>query len=204
MLRSFWRELTDVVHPADQAVFDANPHSFNLEYPPPAFVGDPAAPVVVLYANGGYDPVLTPQEFADPGAAGRYREQLHGLSSAIPSYYRGHAMGDWLEAGLAVRVNAVAYRSKRLSEEPTNQALVDKLPSVALHRRWILEEVLPQALAGDRFLIVHRNGAWRLDRSLAGPTVAFSSNPISASPSKEPVERVRQWLVGRGQLAAMT
>jgi hypothetical protein len=46
-------------------VFDAHRHCFNLDFHPPAFVGDLAAPVVVLYANGGFDPNLTPREFAD-------------------------------------------------------------------------------------------------------------------------------------------
>ena len=197
MLRDFWRDLTGVVHPADQAVLDARTHSFNLDYPPPAFIGDPDAPVVLRYANGGYSETVTPQEFEDPAAAARHRGHLHGIDATIPDYYRSHALGDWIEAGVAVRVNAVAYRSKSLSNEPANRSLAEFLPSLALHRKWVREVVLPEALAGRRFLIIHRNGMWRLDRSAACGTVVFSSNPVSPSPARATVERARVWLEGR-------
>lgn len=198
MLREFWRALSGTVHPADQMAFPGHHHTFNLDYPPPAFMGDPNAPVVLLYANGGYDEVRTPEEFADPATAGRHRDQLHGVVRGIPDYYGTRALGAWITSGLAVRVNAVAYRSKNLSREPENRAVAERLASLAIHRKWVRDEVLPGAREGRRFLIVHRNGMWKLDRAEAGPSVVFSSNPISPSPSVQVVERARAWLRGRG------
>jgi hypothetical protein len=59
-----WSHLSDAVHPSDAPVFYANKHSFNLEFPPPAFIGDIInAPVILLDANGGFDPIVTPNEF---------------------------------------------------------------------------------------------------------------------------------------------
>jgi hypothetical protein len=153
--------------------------------------------LVILYANGGYDPTLTPAEFADPGAGDEYRARLHGLSAGVPAYYRSHALGPWLEDGRAVRVNAVAYRSRRLSAEPENRALAEQLASLALHRRWLADVVLPDVQKGRRFLIVHRNGMWKLDRASAAETVVFSGNPISPWPAAEVMERARAWLAGR-------
>ncbi len=58
---NYWRRLEGPLHPDDKAVFDVHYHSFNLNFPPPAFIGDVEnAPVVLLEANGGYDPVVTP------------------------------------------------------------------------------------------------------------------------------------------------
>jgi len=40
-LRRFWARLEDSVHPDDKPIFAEYPkHTFNLKFPPPAFVGD--------------------------------------------------------------------------------------------------------------------------------------------------------------------
>ena len=78
-IRAFWRRLEGPVHPDDRPVFDRLKHTFNLDYPPPAFIGDiDHAPVVVLMANGGYDAKLTPTEFARPEDTVEFIEYLKG------------------------------------------------------------------------------------------------------------------------------
>lgn len=194
MLREFWSELTGTIHPADNALLTSEPHSFNLDYPPPAFVGEPNAPIVMLMANGGYKSDVTPNEFQDEAAAEKYRNGLRGLSSSVPECYNNRGFGQWAREGKVVLVNAVAYRSENLSTEPENQRISSRLPSFLLHKRWVTEEVIPQAQAGRRFLIVHRNGAWRLNRALACETIIFSPNPRSPYPAKSVSSAAGSWL----------
>ena len=82
------------VHPDDRLLFAAQPHSFNLDFPAPAFVGDIlGAKIIILAANGGYDPFVTAEEFKEPDAAENYMHRLNNPShvnwaKAAP-YYRG-------------------------------------------------------------------------------------------------------------------
>jgi len=198
MLREFWSRLEQTVHPEDQPLLYSEPHTFNLDYPPPAFVGEPDAPVVMLMANGGYKSDLTPAEFPDEAAAETYRNGLRGLSSSVPECYDSRGFGKWAREGKVVLVNAVAYRSPNLSTEPQNQRLASRLPSVALHQQWLKKVVLPEAADGRRIVIVHRNGAWHLDRSCASDAVIFSPNPVSPYPAKSVQRRVEDWMLARG------
>jgi hypothetical protein len=51
-IRKFWLRLENSVHPDDEACFRENHHTFNLDFPPPAFVGHvDDAPVVFLEAK---------------------------------------------------------------------------------------------------------------------------------------------------------
>jgi len=185
------------VHPDDEAVFERfeGQHTFELAYPPPAFIGNPDAPVVVLLANGGRS---RRGEFDDPGAAGAFYAALRGEKFTLEDVHGSEPLRGWVAAGLAVRVNSVAYRSERLSAEPANRAVAEHLPSVALHRRWLREDVLPAARAGKRFVIAHRRGVWGLERSEASETVIFTANPISPQPSKAATDKAREWLAKRG------
>ena len=115
-IRQFWKRLSGTIHPDDASVFEAHQgHGFNLAYPPPAFVGDvDNAPIVVLMSNGGYKPSQTEAEFPDAHSASVFRRWLHGDVTSLPStlaaYYTSGVFGDWIAAGKAVVVNAVAYR----------------------------------------------------------------------------------------------
>src|SRR5262249_48569477 len=73
-LRRFWARLEDSVHPDDKPIFAEYPqHTFNLKFPPPAFVGDvDAAPIVILMSNGGYKPGITEREFPDEASISEY------------------------------------------------------------------------------------------------------------------------------------
>jgi hypothetical protein len=197
--------LDGTIHPDDQPVFRGEPAlraAFNLQFPPPAFVGDvDAAPVVILMSSGGYKPGITEAEFPDAKASDDYRRYLQGELLSMPEtmsdYYRRGPLGRWLEDGKAALVNAVAYRTPSLSSVPNARRLVGLLPSVTLHRAWVKEDLLPSAQRGERFVLVHRNGFWGLPQIWDSSSVAFSTNPISPYPAEANLTKVREWLAAK-------
>ena len=200
----YWKQLqltsTGWVHPEDRAFFLRESHSFNLDYPPPAFVGDVvAAKIIILAANGGYDPVVTAQEFAGNGAAEQYMERISNPGatkwSEVVPYYRGINYADLIFSGKAAIVNACAYRSRRISEEPENRKLIKVLPSVQFHRRWLLETILPEANSGKFLIVGKRHGLWGLPASIK-ESKGFITDPAPVSPhlSKVVWEKVNQFL----------
>jgi hypothetical protein len=195
-LLDHWRLLRNSVHPLDAGVFEGRTHTFNLDFPPPAFIGDlENAPVILLEANGGYDPIITPSEFPDRRAIDRYLGMLHDPQPIEPStvapYYGKRNYARHIARGLLVLVNAVAYRSAGISREPLNRAVAEELPSTAVHRNWLRTEVLPTALGGDRLVIAHRNGLWKLKRDeLDSPYVRFSANARSPDLSREALSAI--------------
>lgn len=201
LLRAHWQQLSGPVHPLDASVFATSHHTFNLDYPPPAFIGSPDAPVVVLMANGGYSAGVTEAEFASQGEAEAHIAWLRGERAEPPTglaaYYRNGPLWSWLSDGQAVLVNAVPYRSPALSREPENVAVAQRLPSLALHRRWLFEEVLPAAHQGHRYVVAHRNGWWQIRPEQTGPNIEISKNPVSRSPARETMARISDWLANR-------
>ena len=128
-----WSQLNGSVHPLDESVLAANKHCFNLDYPPPAFIGDIInAPVILLDANGGYDPVVTPTEFADLGSTDRFLDLLRNPRALHPGliapYYGARNFAELIAAGELALVNAVAYRSRSISREPANRRVAELLP----------------------------------------------------------------------------
>ena len=173
-----WRKLTGktrlngkevYVHPDDLKVLRDHPGRFNLDYPPPAYVGDIVrAPVVMLLTNGGYNREGTKNEFLKRGAAKRYLDGLHdpGLMSredyeGYSGYYLKWNYKELLREGKLAIVNVAAYRSPNFS--PARQKVASELESVKLHRRWLRETLLPEAKAGKRFVVAHRYTHWKLD-----------------------------------------
>lgn len=204
-LRKFWAQLTDSVHPEDEKVFAAHPkHRFNLDFPPPAFIGDiDKAPIVVLMSNGGYVPEVVATEFPDDTSVSVYRNYIRGEIATLPPrlarYYATGRVGAWISAGKAVLVNAVPYRSRRLSKEKDNQKVARDLASLQVHRNWLLQEVLPEAVLCRRFLLVHRNRWWGVPRQLWGTfseIPAHSFTPSSAYPMWH-FRRLSQFVNGR-------
>jgi hypothetical protein len=200
MLLNHWRQLEDQIHPLDKPVFDSAAHSFNLQFPPPAYVGDlENAPVVLLEANGGFDPIVTPSEFLDQGAVERFIDFLHRPRAVDPStiapYYGARNYASAIASGELVLVNAVPYRSPSISKEPQNRRLAERLPSTKVHRNWLRSELLVQAQNGDRLVIAHRTALWKIKRTeehLNG--VFFTSNPVSANLSKEALAKMKAFL----------
>lgn len=202
LLADHWSSLSGPVHPLDAPFLAAPGHTFNLAFPPPAFVGQPDAPIVILMANGGYKPGVTEGEFVGADDVAEHIAYLRGEQTQLPrrmsDYYRRGTVGRWLFEGKAVSVNAVPYRSPRLSAEPHNVRLARALPSLAVHRRWLLEEVLPEAVAGRRFVFVHRNSWWRVPREAACATVCFSdpskAEPNRAAPDQKKLAEAKEWV----------
>lgn len=169
-----WRKLTGktrlngtdaYVHPDDMEVLRDCKHDFNLDYPPPAYVGDIVnAPVVMLLTNGGYSDG-TQSEFAKQGDEDRYLECLHDPSLMRPEgysqYYRKQNYRDLLKKGKLAIVNVVAYRSSGFTY--ANQKIADIMSSAKRHRQWLREELLPEAKSGKCFVVAHRHRHWKLD-----------------------------------------
>ncbi|PYE40486.1 hypothetical protein DFI02_1151 [Rhizobium sp. PP-F2F-G20b] len=165
IIQDHWRQLVGNVHRADETAFEAAPqHTFNLSFPPPAFTGNLDAPIVVLTSNGGYKAGKTEAEFPNDEAIAEYRAYLKSEVNRLPthlsSYYSAGPFSKMIEDGSVVLVNAVPYRSPQLSREPENRKVALRLGSLAVHRKWLLEELLPQARSGNRFVFAHRNGWW--------------------------------------------
>ena len=211
-----WQRLVDgadsgkglFAHPDDAELFRTHEHSFNLDFPPPAFIGDILnAPVVMLDANGGYHPSATPWEFSQPGAIERYLDCLRRPRPAerdqVAPYYAGRKFADLLFSGHLTLVNAVAYRSPGISQEPMNRRLAELLPSTHVHRKW-LRGVLQSAARGERLVVAHRNGLWGgLKRTgETPPGVIFTSNPRSPDPDRNSMQAVRQFIENRPSSAS--
>jgi hypothetical protein len=201
ILSEHWKQLVGTVHPLDEPIFASAPdHSFNLKFPPPAFVGHPDAPIVVLMANGGYKPGVTEAEFPAEGDSAEHIAYLRGDRTEMPTrlsgYYRRGAVGRLIASGLAVSVNAVPYRSVTLSREPENKRIAALLPSLHVHRKWLFDEVIPAARAGNRYVLVHRNSWWQVPR-MDAVTIEFSdptrAEPNRSAPDQERLHRSEAW-----------
>ena len=162
-IREFWRRLDrpdqrdgEYVHPDDAEVFASHSHTFNLQYPPPAFVGNvDNAPVIILKANGGYDPnprCGTCIEFPDQDAHIEHLLMLTGEGVHIPStlsrYYKDDPLFSWIKDGGVAIVNAVAYRSPKSSNELQDKRVARLLPSAKVHKQWLHDELFPAANRG--------------------------------------------------------
>lgn len=189
-LPGYWSKVRQTkkgwAHPDDEDLLGRELHSFNLDFPPPAFVGDVEnAKIIVLAANGGYSSTATPAEFAAIGAAERYLERLCRPAEAdwkeVAPYYRGINYSELVLNGKAAIVNACAYRSPRISEEPENRRLIKRLHSAQFTRRWLIEAVLPQMQAGSRVVVGKRHGLWNLPNSIKGSN-GFIADPAPVSP----------------------
>lgn len=187
-------------HNLDRDTLDKYPHTFNLDHPVSPYVGDVLnAPVVVLGSNGGYDPIITPGEFS---GARDLQDHINRIDrpdrgdwvSASP-YYEELNYSKLLSDGNAVLVNACAYRSKKLSDEPENQRLLEKLPSVLFARNWLIEAVLPLAIAGQRLVIAKRHRRWNLPPSFKeAKGVIVDPAPISPHISSRPYSQIMTFL----------
>jgi hypothetical protein len=195
-----WLQLTGPVHPQDAEIFRANPHSFNLDFPPPVFLGDVInARVILLNLNGGYDPAVTPTEFPDEEARQRHLDAIHNPRPMNPAqvapYYSNRNYAQFIRSGAMALVNAVPYRSRKFSDEPENKKLVEHLPSTHVHRTWLREELLPSARRGTRLVIAHRTSLWGLHRkSDEQAGLIFSKCPASPNLSRAGLAAIKEFL----------
>jgi hypothetical protein len=179
---SHWRACIGNVYPLDREALSEAHGVFNLDYPPPAYVGDvERAPVILLNGSGGYDPLMTPGEFPDQSAIDRALDRLHNSSPVEPGevspYYAARNYADLIGSGALALVNAVPYRSPTITNAVRKVAKI--LPSTRVHVAWLQGEVLPAAQRGTRLVIAHRFKLWGLTTGQNLPGVHFTSAAIS-------------------------
>lgn len=202
---TFWRgeqaqEQGRWAHRLDRKMLTTERHSFNLDHPVSPYIGDVlSARVIILGANAGYSSKLTPTEFPDAAAVKAYVERVDDPEDAdwsfVSRYYDGTNYGDLVATGKAAFVNACAYRSPKLSEEPDNQNLIQRLPSSAFTRRWLLEAVLPLARKGERLIVIKRGGQWKLPSNIVSELgVVKDPAPVSPLITSVPFARMRAFL----------
>lgn len=190
---AFWRgqQETDAqghwAHRFDRKVLNAGPQTFNLDHPVSPYIGAVlTAPVMILNANAGYNPALTPTEFPDAASVTAYTSRVDDPSSSdwsfVSRYYDRTNYGHLVASGKAVVVNACAYRSPKISDkgEGDNRALIKRLPSAVFTRRWLIEAVLPMAATGERLVIANRSGLWHLGSYASANGLV--KDPCPASP----------------------
>jgi hypothetical protein len=189
----FWRGQQEAdaqgrwMHRQDRPVLGGESHSFNLDHPVSPYIGDVLnAPIVILNANAGYKPDLTPTEFPDAASVSAYIARVDDPSgsdwSFVSRYYNDTNYGHLVASGKVVVVNACAYRSPRISDkkEADNRAMIKSRPSSKLMRQWLLEAVLPLAAKGERLIINNRGKHWRLGPAADAPGVVRDPCPASA------------------------
>lgn len=188
------------IHPEDDQIFRVNTHSFNLDFPVSPYIGDIlSAPVIILGANAGYDPMLTPSEFPDKEAVDAYIERVRMPSSSdwsfVSKYYHGVNYGHLLAQGKAALINASPYRSRKISEEPENKKLIRNLPSTKFNRQWLLEALIPLAESGRKLVIAKRPGLWNLPPEIREKkVVVFDPAPVSPNITSNPFSKIKNWL----------
>jgi hypothetical protein len=200
LLVDHWRRLSGSVHPDDARVFACAYHSFHLDFPPPAYVGDvDRAPVILLMAHGGYDPALMPVEFPDEAAVQLYLDRLHAPRPVPPEevspYYAAANYAPLIASGHLALVNAVAYRSPKFKDVPENRAVAEDLPSTLLHRRWLREELIPSALSDGRMIVMHQWRLWGLQKGeIVHPNILWSAAPVSPNLARADLARVETFV----------
>lgn len=207
MLHTFWAKLEDAIHPEDISAFkNIGKSGFNLDYPPPAFVGDVVnSPIIIIDNNGGYNPQTTPREFEMPDAASAFRNalasprRLNPKDSWVSPYYLQRNFSKWLVSGLAALVNGVAYRSVDGHAENVSR-LTSTLPSARLHRIWVENELIPQVEEGTRLVVVHRWSRWlnTFDKHRSKHGIVFSPAPVSKDLTRAEIEAIEKFMKGRG------
>ena len=194
------------LHPDDEHVLLREPHSFNLDFPAGQYVGDILrAPVVILGANGGYSS-RTPNEFRSQDCVQDFLARQKDPSNAdwrssLPPYYHETNYGQWLADGRVALVNACAYRSPKISEEPDNKRIVKKLQSVRFTRSWLLDVLITLAQNEQRLVVVKRPGLWNLQDLRGTDGIVFDPAPISARITGGALRAVQHFLAANPQTA---
>jgi hypothetical protein len=199
-ISDYWSKLQQTsvgwLHPDDEEVLARSNTSFNFDFPPPAFVGDVlSARVIILTANGGYDPIVTPKEFPNAGTEAHYVHRLSNPKTAdwaeVAPYYTDVNYAQYLVSRKVALVNACAYRSKKISQEPANSRVIATLPSAMFNRRWLIETVLPDAHRGARIIVGKRHGLWNLPEEIKNsPGFVADPAPISPHLSRAVLDRI--------------
>jgi len=195
-LIKFWSELSEgepYIHPRDEQVVRRFSDCLKTEYPPPAFIGDVrGARVFLLWGNGGFHPQRTIQEFAAPGSAEKFLRRLRKPEPwATLKFQEQQRVKKWLEAGDAVVVNAMAYRSTEINRNV--REIADELPSVHVHRCWLRRDLIPACGRGEVMVVAHRPGLW-------GLSVGFDQNKFLLFTENPKAKYLPKWVCDRVEL----
>ena len=175
-------------HKLDRPKFTADNHGFHLSFPVSPYIGNILeAPVIMLNLNGGYDPLMTPAEFASPGADEAYlmrvAQPADGDWTFVSEYYDALHYGQYIRSGRIALINACAYRSSNLPTGSPARAVAESLPSVAFHRQWLSEALVPAARSGNRVIVANRWGLWNI-KPAEKSAIIFDPAPVSPHISK--------------------
>jgi hypothetical protein len=197
---AFWKRLRASIHPDDERVLSAEASPFELSYPPPAFISDIGrASIFILMANGGNSTQeALEQEFNRPNAIKEYIARLHEPRPSEPEftapYCRVGQLWEYLKSGRACVINAVAYRSREVTEEVRRFANV--LSSVAEHRNWLRSFAIPAASRRRIAIVAKRPKLWKLARNEEHNGV-FHDHEGTRHVSNESWTRANDWLADR-------
>jgi hypothetical protein len=202
-LRRYWTLLKANVHPCDVSVIDNNDHCLNLEYPPPAFIGNiDTAAVIILRNNGGFGE-KTACEFLSQDDQQQHIDWLHGKRTEFPErlspWYTNQKWFERCKTGQIALVNAVAYRSPRFTREPKNIRLARALPSRIFHHDWLVHKILPEARMGKKMIVAHNWSAWGFSKTVLRDmrqleNIVFCNNAISPRLTEAVWARIEHFL----------
>ena len=195
-LLDFWRELPPSanIHPRDVAFFKStNGHAFETSHRPPGPWDGPllTAKVVICYANPGYDP-------EDSGRRNLITRQLSGheeLPSCWDSWYlpRIGTIGlstETLRKTVSI-FNICPYSSREMNDREIK--LASGLPSVWAAQKHLREILIPQALAGQIFLVIARkHQLWGVIEGLECETLRLIRNRAGYLTTVAP--EIKNWL----------
>lgn len=213
MLFDFWEELPPgkYIHPSDEAMLKGQNDAFQFGLPPGHINGPlKTAPVVACYLNPGYeaDDVVLSQSHKDKDVLWH---QMSGEAS-FPLQFEGWAK--WyksrvgrIELPLEKLANTVsifnvcAYASKNTSN--IKSKLLKDLPSSVVARRYLHEVLIPQAIRGERFIVIGRAAwAWEVDKSMVCNNIRFAPNPVGGHFGPAIGDDITAWLKSRKPMAA--
>jgi hypothetical protein len=182
-LFDFWAKLPpgENIHPEDKPFLLANEHSFQTDHRPPGPMDGPlrSSKVVICYANSGYDEL-------DKNHGELLRKQLTG-TQLLPLHEMKH-WRKWYGSRLAklgrpldeilnlVSIfNICPYSSVKMDDADVRVAA--GLPSVWAAQKHLREELIPQALSGEIFLVIARkHQLWGISEGFNCPTIAIIRN----------------------------
>jgi hypothetical protein len=89
--------------------------------------------------------------------------------------------------------NACAYASK--NTEGLSRALINRLPSTLIARRYLHEVLIPKARERKVFLVFCRgNWAWKVDKSIEEENIRFAPSPVGGHFGPRIGKDITSWL----------
>jgi hypothetical protein len=136
------------------------------------------------------------KEFEGAESVKEYIDRLHKPRPAeqgfTSPYYQRGKLWEYLRSGEACVVNALAYRSRKVTTGV--RQIAELLPSVLTHRTWLTEHAIPAARRREVAIIAKRPGLWRLDRTACADAGLFHDHEGTRYVSYEAWRQAEAWL----------